>query len=211
MVRRRRLGKICEALVNAVVHRDYSNAGRDIKVGIYDDILNIVSPGGLPNGLTLSKALKGRSEIRNKVLARVFKELGYIEQWGSGMSRIRELCQQASNPEPAFSESGDFVDIEFARDTSLASEVSGPEGGVIGGEKVVQLDLTERQQDVLMLITENPRRTHREQYGINMTPNQARTTSIRIFLADGTPEGLRAAEKSNWTGRAVVANKADLT
>lgn len=98
MVRRRRLGKIREALVNAVVHRDYSNAGRDIKVGIYDDILNIVSPGGLPNGLTLNEALKGRSEIRNKVLARVFKELGYIEQWGSGMSRIRELCQQASNP-----------------------------------------------------------------------------------------------------------------
>ena len=161
---------IREALVNAVVHRDYSNAGRDIKVGIYDDVLNIVSPGGLPNGLTLDEALKGRSEIRNKVLARVFKELGYIEQWGSGMSRIRELCERAGNPEPAFSESGDFVDIEFPRDTSLAAadtdetggSIGGQKGGAIGGEKVVQSDLTERQQAVLMLITENPRKTHRE-------------------------------------------------
>ena len=60
---------IREALVNAVLHRDYSNAGRDIKVGIYDDILNIVSPGGLPNGLTEEDLAQGRSEIRNRVLA----------------------------------------------------------------------------------------------------------------------------------------------
>lgn len=60
---------IREALINAIVHRDYSNFGRDIKVGIYDDALNIVSPpGGLPNGLLLENALQGRSEIRNKVV-----------------------------------------------------------------------------------------------------------------------------------------------
>jgi len=152
---------IREALVNAVVHRDYSNAGRDIKVGIYDDVLNIVSPGGLPNGLTLNEALKGRSEIRNKVLARVFKELGYIEQWGSGMSRIRELCEQAGNPEPSVSESGDFVDIEFSRDTSLAAKDTDETGGSIGGQKGGQIgglisELTERQREVLTLIQENP-------------------------------------------------------
>lgn len=43
-----------------------------------------------------------------------------------------------------------------------------------------------------------------------MTPSQPRPTSIRIFLADGTPEGLRLVEKSNWTGRAVVANRSQL-
>ncbi|MGP9508165.1 GIY-YIG nuclease family protein [Halomonas sp. AOP43-D1-39] len=43
-----------------------------------------------------------------------------------------------------------------------------------------------------------------------MTPAQPRPTSIRIFLADGTPEGLRIVEKSNWTGRAVVANRSQL-
>lgn len=152
---------IREALVNAVVHRDYSNAGRDIKVGIYDDVLNIVSPGGLPNGLTLEEALQGRSEIRNKVLARVFKELGYIEQWGSGMSRIRELCQQAGNPAPVIRETGDFMDIEFPRDTRLAAadrmETGGSIGGQIGGQVGGQmLELTERQRDVLGLIQENP-------------------------------------------------------
>ncbi|HEO99441.1 MAG TPA: ATP-dependent DNA helicase [Epsilonproteobacteria bacterium] len=106
---------IREALVNAIVHRDYSNFGRDIKVGIYDDILNIVSPGGLPNGVTIDEVLSGRSEIRNKVVARVFKELGYIEQWGSGLSRMNELCREANIQEPKTKESGDFFDIEFVR------------------------------------------------------------------------------------------------
>jgi ATP-dependent DNA helicase RecG len=106
---------IREALVNAIVHRDYSNFGRDIKVGIYDDILNIVSPGGLPNGVTIDEVLSGRSEIRNKVIARVFKELGYIEQWGSGLSRMNELCRQSHIEKPKTKESGDFFDIEFIR------------------------------------------------------------------------------------------------
>ncbi len=60
------MAAIREALVNALVHRDYSNFGRDIKVGIYDDALNIVSPGGLPHGITLNEALQGRSEIAIK-------------------------------------------------------------------------------------------------------------------------------------------------
>lgn len=102
------IAAIREALINALVHRDYSNFGRDIKVGIYDDAVNIVSPGGLPNGITLEEALTGRSEIRNRVLARVFKELGYIEQWGSGIARIQELCEQAGSQTPVFKETGDF-------------------------------------------------------------------------------------------------------
>ncbi len=106
---------IREALVNAVLHRDYSNPGRDIKVGVYDDILNIVSPGGLPSGLTLADLRLGRSEIRNRVLARVFKALGYIEQWGSGIQRIEHYIAQAGLPAPQLSEKDDFVDWEFPR------------------------------------------------------------------------------------------------
>ena len=79
---------IREVILNAYVHRDYINLGRDIKVGIYDDIVNIVSPGGFPSSITIEDVLAGRSETRNKAIARVFKELDYIEQWGSGIKRI---------------------------------------------------------------------------------------------------------------------------
>jgi ATP-dependent DNA helicase RecG len=104
-----------EALINAVIHRDYINQGRDIKVGVYDDIVNIVSPGGFPSTLTAETLLDGRSEIRNRVIARVFKELGYIEQWGSGIQRIKTACLAQGLAEPRIREKGDFVDVEFYR------------------------------------------------------------------------------------------------
>jgi len=104
-----------EALVNAVIHRDYTNQGRDIKVGVYDDIVNVVSPGGFPNTLTAEALREGRSEIRNRVIARVFKELGYIEQWGSGIQRIKSACIAQGLAEPRIREKGDFVDVEFYR------------------------------------------------------------------------------------------------
>jgi ATP-dependent DNA helicase RecG len=59
--------------------------------------------------------LDGRSEIRNRVVARVLKELGYIEQWGSGIQRIRSACLTMGLVEPLIREKGDFVDVEFYR------------------------------------------------------------------------------------------------
>ena len=107
---------IREAVVNAIVHRNYSNLGRDIKIGIYDDRLEIVSPGGLPNGLSNEDIFTGKSEIRNRVVARLFKELDYIEQWGSGINRIKSLCIEKGLKEPFIEESGDFVGVRFFRE-----------------------------------------------------------------------------------------------
>ncbi|HFA48270.1 MAG TPA: hypothetical protein ENJ95_04545 [Bacteroidetes bacterium] len=106
---------IREAVINAFVHRDYSNHGRDIKVGIYDDVVNIVSPGGFPNTITQEDILKGRSEVRNKVIANVFKELSLIEQWGTGVAKMVAACKKHGLDEPAVIEKGDFVDVEFFR------------------------------------------------------------------------------------------------
>src|SRR6056297_3432851 len=113
---------IRESLVNAVVHRDYSNDGRDIKIGIYDDIVNIVSPGAFPSTITQEDLLEGRSEIRNKVIARVFKELNYIEQWGSGIRRIKSSCKARGLKEPEIVEKGDFVDVSLYREVEHVIE-----------------------------------------------------------------------------------------
>jgi len=110
---------IREAIINALVHRDYENYGRDIKLGIYDDMVNIVSPGGFPLSITEKYLLKGRSEIRNKVLARVFKELDYIEQWGSGVKRIMASCETYGLKKPDIRETGDSVDVCLYRRTTI--------------------------------------------------------------------------------------------
>ncbi|ALS97100.1 helix-turn-helix domain-containing protein [Lacimicrobium alkaliphilum] len=180
---------IREALVNAFVHRDYSNTGRDIKVGIYDDMVNIVSPGGLPNGLTLDEALKGRSEIRNKVIARVFKELGYIEQWGSGITRLRKLCQQAGNPEPTIKETGDFVDIEFHRTVSTDDA----EGSEKSSEKS-----SEKTPSLLALIQRDPKisaRSLAEELGIT---SRAVEKQIAQLKQQGKLDRIGPAKGGYW-------------
>ena len=109
---------IREALINAIVHRDYSNMGRNVKVAVYDDRIEIISPGAFPNNLLLEDVLLGRSEVRNRVIARVLKELGYIEQWGSGISRIISSCESYGLRKPIIAEMNDYVIIQIFRKVS---------------------------------------------------------------------------------------------
>jgi len=89
-------------------------------VGIYDDIVNIVSCGNFPNSITQADIENGRSDARNRVIANVFKELGLIEQWGSGIARIKSACLEAGLKEPKIEEINDFVDVEFYRPDNQA-------------------------------------------------------------------------------------------
>ncbi len=82
-----------EAVINALIHADYAMIGCHIQIAIFSDRIEITNPGGLPFGQTIEKALGGSSKIRNRVIAHVFRELKIIEQWGSGLRRIREACQ----------------------------------------------------------------------------------------------------------------------
>lgn len=84
---------IREVIRNAVIHRDYSLSGKDIKIAIFDDKIEITSPGTLPPTVDFSEMLAGQSDIRNKLLAPVFKRLGIIEQWGNGLKLIADDLQ----------------------------------------------------------------------------------------------------------------------
>ena len=83
---------IRELIVNAVMHRNYL-APSYIQVCIYDDRLEITSPGGLYGGLTIEQMLKGSSSIRNELVADIFLKMGIVEKWGTGIKRIRDLCK----------------------------------------------------------------------------------------------------------------------
>lgn len=93
-----------EAILNALVHADYSVKGASIQVAIFVDRLEITNPGALPFGLSLEKALSGISQLRNRVLGHFFKELGFIERWGSGLGRMIEICHEQGITEPKFEE-----------------------------------------------------------------------------------------------------------
>jgi len=95
-----------EAIVNAVVHADYSQEGGPTRIAIFDDRLEIENPGILVPGLTLDDIYQGVSRLRNRVIGRVFRDLGLIEQWGSGVSRMIDACRRAGLSAPEIREVG---------------------------------------------------------------------------------------------------------
>jgi tetratricopeptide (TPR) repeat protein len=95
---------IREALVNAIVHRDYHSSG-NVQVRIFDDRIEILSPGCLPEPLMVADLLKPHlSYPRNQWIAECFHQVGLIEQWGSGFRRILDSTKSHGLPEPNFSE-----------------------------------------------------------------------------------------------------------
>ncbi|WP_232818700.1 ATP-binding protein [Exiguobacterium flavidum] len=91
---------IREALVNAVVHRDYGYTG-SILVHLFDDRIEIVSVGGLVHGLTVEDIELGVSESRNPRLANCFYKIKWIESYGTGLQRIRE-SYRGSEQQPSW-------------------------------------------------------------------------------------------------------------
>jgi predicted HTH transcriptional regulator len=95
-----------EAIMNAIVHADYAQHGAPIRVALFDDRLEVENPGLLPFGLTIEDIQKGISKLRNRVIGRVFQELGLIEHWGSGIQRMTAACHERGLVPPRFEEIG---------------------------------------------------------------------------------------------------------
>ena len=97
-----------EAIINALLHTDYSIKGTSIQIAIFDDRMEITNPGALPFGLSLETAISGVSQLRNRVIGRIFRELNLIEQWGSGLGRMLTVCAEQGIPTPKFEELDNF-------------------------------------------------------------------------------------------------------
>lgn len=107
-------GAIREMIVNAVCHRNYMD-NSCVQVAIYDDRLEVTSPGMLYGGLTLVEAISGRSKIRNRAIAEVFSRMEIIEEWGTGIRRIINRAREYGLPEPNFLEIGDTFRVILYR------------------------------------------------------------------------------------------------
>lgn len=93
-----------EVVINALVHADYSHRGTPTRIAFFDDRIEVESPGLLLPGLTVVDMKLGVSQIRNPVIARVFRELELVEQWGSGVPGVFAQAQEAGLPEPVIEE-----------------------------------------------------------------------------------------------------------
>lgn len=99
-----------EAIANALIHRVW-DVEAQIKVSMFDDRIEVVSPGGLPSGITEAEYLSGKlSVLRNRNLANVFYRLGFVEIFGTGITRIKQLYE-GSLSKPTFEISENAIKI----------------------------------------------------------------------------------------------------
>lgn len=98
------LAAVREAIVNAVVHRDYSRDGTDIEVSLYKNRLEIISPGELPNGVTIEKMKQGVvRETRNGLIKEILRDYRYVDHFGMGVrNRIIKGMRDHNGTEPEF-------------------------------------------------------------------------------------------------------------
>jgi ATP-dependent DNA helicase RecG len=111
-----------EAVLNAVIHRDYHFDNANISIEIYRDRVEISDPGNLPPGLK-PEDLGKKSIRRNRILADMFHRMGEVEKVGTGIGRIRNALINAGLSEPKFS-FGSFFVIKFERPGYKAMEVT---------------------------------------------------------------------------------------
>lgn len=107
-----------EALLNAIVHRDYTNAS-DIQIKVFDDSITIFSPGRFYGGLSVADIQTDNypSHLRNKLIAEAFYLTNNIEKYGSGFIRMRNALREYPELSLDVQEKGDGVLITFQRST----------------------------------------------------------------------------------------------
>ncbi len=152
-----------EAVINAAVHTDYAQRGAPIRIAIFADRLEVENPGLLPFGLTVEDLPLGVSKLRNRVIGRVFHELGLVEQWGSGIQRMSSACRDMGLRPPLFEEIGSRFRLTLFT------------------ERVGQPALDETDQTIVNTLTSGRGLVTSEiARGIGLTPRATRTRLARL-------------------------------
>lgn len=115
------LDSVRELIANSIAHRSYLEHG-NIQIALFDDRLEVTSPGMLLNGVSIAKMMEGYSKIRNRAIANAFSYMKIIEKWGSGIPRIMRECKEYGLPEPEFLDfDGDFRVNMYRKTTESAN------------------------------------------------------------------------------------------
>lgn len=135
-----------ELVVNAFAHRSYLEHDAPVFLAIYDTRVEITSPGGLPRGQTVERAVAGYSKIRNEVLAKALNYMRFIEEWGSGLKRVNDVLEEYGLGKVAVEDTGFAVrmnvfrsNTESKRDNPAADDAAGAPNGASnnsGTEKI---------------------------------------------------------------------------
>jgi ATP-dependent DNA helicase RecG len=161
---------IREAVLNALIHRDYFNIANFTLIKVYDDHIWFTNPGRLPEGITIEQLKKPHSSVfRNPLIAKIFYLAGYIEQYGSGTVRMVQWMQEAGLPEPEYKEEMGGFSVYFYKD-------------IYTEEKLRKMGLNERQITAVMYVKEKGKITNREYQELNQCSRNTASNDLRELV-----------------------------
>jgi ATP-dependent DNA helicase RecG len=103
------LEAVREVIVNALAHRDWTRFV-DIEIGIYSDRLEVISPGALPNSMTVDKMIAGQRSPRNTIIMEVLRDYKYVDYRGMGIrTKVLPLMRKINQTEPEFIVTEDYL------------------------------------------------------------------------------------------------------
>lgn len=173
---------IRELVANAVIHRSYLVESK-IQISIFDDRIEVVSPGMLYGGMDIATMKTGRSKCRNQAIADMFQYMHIVEAWGTGIPRIIKSCKQYGLQEPVFEEFGDGIKVTVYRlHTSKASEQSNER--TVEQAKMQTRSQTSETQDKINAFLETVNDATSADIAKVIGLSQSRTRAILSKMAD---------------------------
>ena len=189
---------IRELIINAVVNCSFLQ-GSLVQVAIYDNRLEISSPGGLMPEVTIEKMKEGFSKVRNHGIANAFVYMNLIEQWGSGIPKILTQTKEYGLPEV------EFIDMENALRVNMYRAL--PEDGkqtIKTSDKKQAISDNSKRQTIKVRDSRNMFAEYMSQHGASTTAEMAEFSGLspqrtRAILSKMVDDGIIIAEGSNKT------------
>ncbi len=155
------INSVRELIANAVAHRNYLEPG-NIQVAIFDDRLEVTSPGMLLNTVSIKKMIEGYSRLRNPAIANAFAYMKIIEKWGTGIPRILRECKEYGLKKPELIDfDGDFrVNMYRREEKSKTTQTTTQTTTQITTQTTIKL--TKNDHEILQVIQNNPALSQKE-------------------------------------------------
>jgi len=160
------LKAIREAIINAVIHRDYREPA-DTRILIFNDKIEIVSPGSFPKGVTPKKP---KHVPINPILCQLMYDVGFIEKYGTGIYMMKETCGEYGIPEPKYEISGVETKLTFH---------SGGKAVILSEIEKLGVELKEREKKALKYAFEKGFITNKIYTDINKVSNKTASLELR--------------------------------
>ena len=183
-----------EMIANSVAHRSYLEPG-NIQMALFDDRLEVTSPGMLLNGVSIKKMKEGYSKPRNRAIASAFAYMKIIEKWGSGIPRILRECSEYGLPEP------EFIDFDGDFRVNMYRQLPEKDWSHTDDTKHDTNDtLSENDTKILNLIRENPSITQAEL----REKLQVSIVTVKRLMANLQKRGLIERQGSSRKGKWII-------